>query len=256
MKEPQKVEPILSDDGFYDDFYTDNIRGRKRRYGQIIMGIVAIVLVAILLGKVVLSQQQYQEKEPPKMIQRIQIVTPDIPDPVPEIVTIDDSDINMPIQDPVFENEFVYYPNISLSKDLQYYTWTVADEFDIRYTLLLSLMYRESGFIQDIVGYNKNGTTDSGLMQINSCAEPFMEQIGVTDFLCPEDNIFGGSYLLRYHLDNNNNDEVAALMAYQFGQGGANVQRRKGITTSSEIEKLYYIENYLLENDTMPTYIP
>ena len=60
------------------------------------------------------------------------------------------------------------------SKDLQRYTYNLCKEFypadpEHYYTFLLAVMQQESDFGRDRSNYNKNGSRDLGIMQVNSC---------------------------------------------------------------------------------------
>ena len=60
------------------------------------------------------------------------------------------------------------------SKDLQKYTYNLCEEFypadpEHYYAFLLAVMQQESDFGRDRSHYNSNGTTDLGIMQVNSC---------------------------------------------------------------------------------------
>lgn len=143
---------------------------------------------------------------------------------------------------------FVYMENLKLPYELQEYTWEISEEYNIRYTLLLALMYRESGFNVNAVNHNTDGTTDSGLMQLNDTTRPFLQKHNITDYMNPYQNILGGAILLRHHLDNNNQNEQCALMAYQYGQTGAQSLFKRNVWTSNAINKLYRIENAIISN--------
>ena len=130
-------------------------------------------------------------------------------------------------------------PDINLSQDLQRYAWEISKEYDIRYSLLLAIMYRESGFNITATNYNTDGTYDSGLMQLNDTTRSFLDDYGIVDLMDPYQNIRGGATILRYHLDNNNQNEQCALMAYQYGQAGAQSLFKQNIWTSKAIQRLY-----------------
>lgn len=58
-------------------------------------------------------------------------------------------------------------------------------------------MYQESRFQDDVTGYNTNGTTDGGLMQLNSrYAEYLCQRFGADDLRDPYQNIEVGVRLL------------------------------------------------------------
>lgn len=59
----------------------------------------------------------------------------------------------------------------------------------------------------------------------------------------PYTNIEAGTILLRYYLDECDNNERMALMSYQYGLTGAKRKYQQGITTSKALDLLYNIEN-------------
>ena len=65
-------------------------------------------------------------------------------------------------------------------EDLKEYTSEVCEENDIPYELVLAIIYNESRFQSEATGYNKNGTKDYGLMQLNDITYDFLnENIGI-----------------------------------------------------------------------------
>jgi hypothetical protein len=161
----------------------------------------------------------------------------------------DEEDVEMELDDKQEkdvsdENEdgFIYIPDIELSEELQQYTYTLCQEKGLRYTMVLALMYRESRFQADAIGYNTNGTTDSGLMQLNDIARPFLkENFGITNLMDPYSNIDAGTSLLDYYQEKYES-ESCMLMAYQYGEGGMLSKQERGIYTSTATDKLYQFE--------------
>lgn len=141
---------------------------------------------------------------------------------------------------------FTYYPEISLSKELQQYTYQISEEYGLRYTLLLSMMYRESGFITDITGVNTDGTVDSGLMGINDTARPFLADFEIYNLLDPYENIRAGAEILTYCFENSGNNEQCALMAYQYGVYGSKKKFEQNIWDSDANRRLRALESELL----------
>lgn len=137
--------------------------------------------------------------------------------------------------------------DIKLSPELQKITYNLSQEYGIRYSLILALMFRESGYNVDAYNVNSNGTADHGLMQINDCNAKLMNSHGI-NWDIPEENIEGGCIILKYFLDQNDWDENKALMAYQYGQSGMLKKYEQGIYTSKALDRLYWAENELLTN--------
>ena len=61
--------------------------------------------------------------------------------------------------------------------------------------LIKAVMSGESDGVVKAYNKNNNGTFDSGLMQINSCNYEWLtEELGITDFYDPEQNIKCGVF--------------------------------------------------------------
>ncbi|MDR2933611.1 MAG: lytic transglycosylase domain-containing protein [Oscillospiraceae bacterium] len=134
--------------------------------------------------------------------------------------------------------DFVYSPDIPLSEELQRYTYEQCIVNELDYELVLALMWRESRFQLEAVHYNRNGTMDSGVMQINDVNRGWLKkELGITDLLDPWQNIEAGTTLLgrftRKYGEHN------ALMAYQYGESGMERKLSQGVTTNKQIELLY-----------------
>jgi hypothetical protein len=136
------------------------------------------------------------------------------------------------------EPRFIYTEQIPLSRELQEYTFAQCRENGLSYELVLALMWRESRFQVTAVGYNRNGTRDNGVMQINDVNRGWlMSELGITDLMDPRQNIAAGTAMLgrltaKY-------GEHNALMAYQYGETGMKRKLRQGVTTNDLIRQLY-----------------
>lgn len=124
--------------------------------------------------------------------------------------------------------------DVPLPDELQQYIILecAAAEPPVPVEIVLAVIEHESGFDPDAVGYNDNGTSDHGLMQINSGNHEWLEiELGVTDMHDPHQNITAGVYILSMLLEDERsvND---ALMAYQCGQARARELRRMGRTST------------------------
>ena len=133
---------------------------------------------------------------------------------------------------------FAYSESIPLSYDLQRYTYAKCVEHGLEYETVLALMWRESRFHTDAVNINKNGTQDSGLMQINDMNREFLlENYGIDNLMDPIQNIDAGTVLLGMY--QNKYGEHDALMAYQYGVTGMEEKQEEGVVTNDLIEMLY-----------------
>ena len=116
---------------------------------------------------------------------------------------------------------------VSLSQDLQDFTYTACVDYGVPYQLVLGVMYVESRFVPSVVSYG-----NYGLMQINAINHPRLRNaLGVTDFLDARSNILCGVYMLA-ELFSNYNDYEFVLMCYNQGVGSALSSARSGITST------------------------
>lgn len=124
--------------------------------------------------------------------------------------------------------QFHYNSDLSLSRDLQEYTYYIGQLYGIEYEFLLAVMYHESGFNAGAI----SPWNDYGLMQINSICVPYLSQVvgisNVDDLLDPYTNIQCGAHLLKILFDKYTNP-ILVQMCYQYGEGGATALWEKGI---------------------------
>ena len=114
---------------------------------------------------------------------------------------------------------FFYLESVPLSYSLQEYIYDRSAQLGLEYELVLALIWRESTFRIEAVTLNRNGTRDSGLMQINDVNRGWLrDQHGIHNLLDPHQNIDAGTYMIADLLSRYG--ENYALMAYQYGEGG------------------------------------
>lgn len=129
------------------------------------------------------------------------------------------------------------YLDIPLSRELQRYTYQKCREYGLEYEMVLAVMWRESGFQTQAVGYNTNGTRDSGLMQINDVNRRWLlDRHGISDLLDPYQNITAGTAILADYFSKYG--ENHALMAYQYGEQGMLDKVAGGMETNFLTEKV------------------
>jgi soluble lytic murein transglycosylase-like protein len=133
---------------------------------------------------------------------------------------------------------FVYSAEIPLSEELHRYTYERCEANELDYELVLALMWRESRFQTQAVHINRNGTQDSGIMQINDVNRGWLaEKHGITDLMDPKQNIAAGTTMLGGFT--NKYGEHNALLAYQYGEAGMRRKLAQGVTTNKQIQLLY-----------------
>ena len=129
------------------------------------------------------------------------------------------------------ENDFVFTKEIPVTfgEDLQEFTYYLSAAYDIDYTLVLAIISKESGFTPDGI----SSTNDYGLMQINACNHEWLtEELGITDFIDPYENIKAGLFILR-GLFEKYDSTSKVLMAYNMGESGASKLWEQGIFESN-----------------------
>ncbi|MCL2068468.1 MAG: transglycosylase SLT domain-containing protein [Oscillospiraceae bacterium] len=138
----------------------------------------------------------------------------------------------------VVDEGFRYLPDIPLSEDLQRYTYMKCREIGFDYTMVLAIMWGESNFRIGAVGHNPNGTSDSGIMQINDVNREWLyRELDIDDLLNPYQNIDAGLEILRRLSEKHGQHN--AVMAYQMGERGMLRFVEGGLTNSSYTERLY-----------------
>ncbi len=137
--------------------------------------------------------------------------------------------------------------NINLSKELQEFTYRQCVDYGIEeyYTLILAVMWQESGFVSDVI----SSTNDYGLMQINIINHESLRQaLGVTDFLNAEDNIRCGVYILSNNIKNCGGNIGHALMSYNMGPFGAARLWSQGIHETTYVQAIRDKEQKIKNN--------
>lgn len=129
------------------------------------------------------------------------------------------------------ENDFVFTTEIPVTfgEDLQEFTYYLSAAYDVDYTLVLAIISKESAFMPDGI----SSTNDYGLMQINACNHEWLtEELGITDFIDPYENIKAGLFILR-GLFEKYDSTSKVLMAYNMGENGASKLWEQGIFESN-----------------------
>lgn len=129
------------------------------------------------------------------------------------------------------DNDFVFTTEIPVTfgEDLQEFTYYLSGAYGIDYSLVLAMISKESGFTPDVV----SSTDDYGLMQINACNHEWLaEELGITDFTDPYENIKAGLFILR-GLFEKYDSTSKVLMAYNMGESGASKLWEQGIFESN-----------------------
>lgn len=136
--------------------------------------------------------------------------------------------------------------NISLSEELQEFTYGRCEETGLDYEMVLAVMDKESSYTADAV----SPTGDYGIMQINKVNHEWLrEEVGTTDFLDAKQNITAGTEILA-NLAAKYADPNKVLMAYNMGESGAAKQWAKGITANEYSKDVMARRAAILEGGT------
>lgn len=121
-----------------------------------------------------------------------------------------------------------WYYNVPLSRDLQDHIFELCKNYNVDPTLVISMIFRESAFIEGAIGDNGDSF---GLMQIQpKWFRERMAELGLTNLLDPYQNvILGIDYVAELMSRGNSIDWV--LMAYNGGEVYANRMAAKGIVS-------------------------
>ena len=140
---------------------------------------------------------------------------------------------NAPIET---EEEFdSHYMDVPLSKELQDYIYNTCQAYGVPQKLVVAVIRVESNFRADAV----SGTSDYGLMQINKINHEWLRnELGVTDFLDPQQNVLCGVYILSSHLKATEGDIPLALMRYNCGATGAKRLWEQGVYETAYSRKV------------------
>lgn len=110
--------------------------------------------------------------------------------------------------------------DIPLEESLQEYTYYRSMEAGIDPNIIFALMWRESRFTVDAIGYNVNGTQDYGLCQLNDVTLPFLSERGIDPTESPQENIRGAIELIAYFRYERGYTMAESLAAYGVGEAG------------------------------------
>ena len=91
-----------------------------------------------------------------------------------------------------------------------------ANRYGVPPSIALGVASHESGFNPNATNLNTNGTTDYGVMQLNSTT---VQSLGVANPLDPQQNIDAGVALLAQYLNTYGGNTQSALLAYASGPG-------------------------------------
>lgn len=110
-----------------------------------------------------------------------------------------------------------------------------ANQYGVPPQLALAVASHESGFNPNATNLNTNGTTDYGVMQLNTTT---VQTLGVSNPLDPQQNISAGVQLLAKYYQQYGGNEESVLQAYAEGPGGV------GTEDAGTSQFIQYVESY------------
>jgi uncharacterized membrane protein (UPF0127 family) len=113
-----------------------------------------------------------------------------------------------------------------------------ANTYGVPPAIALGVASHESGFNPNATNVNTNGTTDYGVMQLNSTT---VQTLGISNPLDPQTNINAGVQLLGQYLQQYGGNTSLALQAYASGPGTVAAGTPPNATASSFIS---YVTSY------------
>lgn len=136
-----------------------------------------------------------------------------------------------------------YLDGIPLSNEFQTYLYNLCDEYNVSYSLVISLIWRESTFNPDT-----HNSGCKGLMQINELAQhDRIKDLEVTNLYDPYQNVLVGIDYLVYLFDTYSGNVHYVLMAYNGGEAYADRLYNKGIYSTKYsrwiVDKAYELTN-------------
>lgn len=136
------------------------------------------------------------------------------------------------------DNGYPRIYDVPMSRENQEELFRICLEYDVDPKFILALIKTESNFDPDVI----SKTNDYGLMQINKRNHEWLsEELGITDFLDPIQNMQAGVYVISGYLKEYP-DYHKMLMVYNMGETGASKLFKQGIFQSKYSKKV--MENY------------
>lgn len=156
-------------------------------------------------------------------------------------------DLVIEVEEEPISDGFIYIPEIQLSEDQQHLLWNESINREIDYGFALAVIQKESDFNPKAINHNKNGSTDKGLFQTNSCWWKELKKEGMIsesdDLYDPCIGISCGMWELQKYVSKYGNTE-RAYAAYNTGR---DVKSNKNSQKVMEYWELYkmLLEKYV-----------
>lgn len=125
---------------------------------------------------------------------------------------------------------------IPLSYDIRLHLKTKCEKHGVNVREAVAIMLTENPTVNPkLVHRNKDGTSDTGLFQINDCHKKEFRNMGFNDLTDPKQNISYGIYFLST-LDRHEGE--LKYIAYNCGEGGMKKLASRGITSTEYSRKV------------------
>jgi hypothetical protein len=122
--------------------------------------------------------------------------------------------------------------------DIQAMIVAAADQYGVPENIALGVASHESGFNPNAINVNTNGTSDYGVMQLNTTT---VQTLGVSNPMDPQQNINAGVQLLANLLAQYGGNTYNALWAYASGSGNVGPGKTPNTIAANFIA---YVTNY------------
>ena len=121
-----------------------------------------------------------------------------------------------------------------LDDEIQQMIVEKCEEYNIDFAFAMAVMFRESSFRPNVI----SDSNDYGLMQINKINHEWLsEELDITNFLDPEQNVTAGLYMLNDLFEKYEYPSLV-LMAYNMGETGAKRLWVQGIYSTDYAEAI------------------
>ena len=136
---------------------------------------------------------------------------------------------------PTWQSELQFKPlDIPLEVGIQEFAYYLSHTYDIDFCLVVAIIQTESACQPNII----SRTGSYGLMQIHKVNHGWLaDNLGLTDFLNPYQNIRAGVYILNDLFDKYG-DINKVLMAYNLGEHGAIALWQGGVYRTGYVNKI------------------
>ena len=141
------------------------------------------------------------------------------------------------------QSEFPSLEEVKINNAIEEY----SKEYDVDADLIKAIIFCESDGKVKAKNHNRDGTTDHGLMQINSFNHKWLKkELGITDFYDIKQNVHCGVFMIA-DLMSRHTDLHTVLMSYNMGEKRTRELHREGIYTSKYSRKVMGVYEKLKE---------